>query len=668
MKWGTSGMIAVALIGGLCVLGAYVWTPTAILLANQQEAEWRALKNAEAALERGRVPHAWQFGFFLSTNAINEGLRLLEGTSVRHSALQTEHGALELKLLAAKLDTSRGAPIVTIGLAMQATTASGEPKGPAAILTGAGEFALQSIERNPTDREGAIARFRIVPLALVPQLKWGWFDLGKRNLLASPGVSVLIEALGEHMVLPISYREVVDLKLPLDKEETTPIKKGDDQIGSITLQSSSSIPTLRQPFSIDLLAVGPQGIWLLGDRAERRAKSSTPAPPPAANLRTALEELRKDVASRLETHFSSAADASMWIHKQVFTDLVGQLAVLPAESRVIRIRSTKVTGHLAEEKWHADLLGDGGFVVDLVGTDAISGTIRVGSVRSEWKAKQGLDLSAFVDLDLKARIHAHLDPIVGGGIGTTVGMEGSAKADLSGRVIVEPRDILGRKTITSVFALRCALVPVEILTDGRLVIDTAWTKVPKIGATIGQKLGDKAPKPSVLLSAVPQRVPLDSGKPKEELSVRYPLPAIDVTFAPLESRFEDDGLLVKTGLRFSPAPQRDWSSDEAVERQKFDDAVQALEEKPLDTCPPDSGIRVHLGAFEFGPNNEIIKFLNELRKLGKIPEQELKRIGNEVSTKKVEGWVADPADSFRRSEPGKVLEKVNEGLKKLNPF
>jgi hypothetical protein len=55
-----------------------------------------------------------------------------------------------------------------------------------------------------------------------------------------------------------------------------------------------------------------------------------------------------------------------------------------------------------------------------------------------------------------------------------------------------------------------------------------------------------------------------------------------------------------------------------------------------------------------------VKFLVAVGKLPQQALEELKRLGGEVSTDKIEGWVKNPTDSFQRSDVGKTAGQVQK--------
>jgi hypothetical protein len=72
-------------------------------------------------------------------------------------------------------------------------------------------------------------------------------------------------------------------------------------------------------------------------------------------------------------------------------------------------------------------------------------------------------------------------------------------------------------------------------------------------------------------------------------------------------------------------------------------------------CTDDGSTEITFGDIRFGSNNEIVKFLVSI---GKFSKEMGDRIGHEVSTEKLKEWVADPAGSFARSDPGKAADTV----------
>jgi hypothetical protein len=129
-----------------------------------------------------------------------------------------------------------------------------------------------------------------------------------------------------------------------------------------------------------------------------------------------------------------------------------------------------------------------------------------------------------------------------------------------------------------------------------------------------------------------------------------------VIVRPLEVTASDEGLLTVAALDVSLSSE--WI-DESRARAEAEDNLKAAfaERYKPPPCPGDTNFALLLGDLEFGPNNEIVKLLVQIGKLPRAALKEAERLGGELSTDKVKGWVERPADSFKRGEVGQTLRR-----------
>jgi hypothetical protein len=168
-----------------------------------------------------------------------------------------------------------------------------------------------------------------------------------------------------------------------------------------------------------------KGMWLIAS-SEKDALPKPPVPEGSRpdSLTHELESIRSTLL-RLDT---PAADVAVWLSSKPLLSILKRFADQPPAQRTVSIQSTKISGRIAEDNWRDDLLGKGGTFAEFVDDRSLSGQVVVSNIRSNWAPKQGLSVDLDAGAHADAKVHVHVDPLIGGGVGTTFGLIGDAVA------------------------------------------------------------------------------------------------------------------------------------------------------------------------------------------------------------------------------------------------
>jgi hypothetical protein len=129
-----------------------------------------------------------------------------------------------------------------------------------------------------------------------------------------------------------------------------------------------------------------------------------------------------------------------------------------------------------------------------------------------------------------------------------------------------------------------------------------------------------------------------------------------IAIRPREATAAEDGLLITAAL--AVALSHEWVDSSKVRADSEEKLRSEFANRYKQTpCPEEPSFALLLGDVEFGPNNEIVKFLVQIGKLPQAALKEAERIGKELRPEKVKGWVERPADSFKRGEVGRTLRR-----------
>ena len=311
-----------------------------------------------------------------------------------------------------------------------------------------------------------------------------------------------------------------------------------------------------------------------------------------------------------------SSDIAVWINGNAISSLAPKVSELPPEKRTATVSSDSFNGRIADKEWRDNILGKGGVFVEFNKPDAVHAALSVGEVSAKWLPTQGVAVSATAHLTATADVHVHIDPLIGGGVGTNVRMEGAGGTRLDGVMQISKVAVGSRTVLALVPRMRCNPTRLELKTDGKLVVSWGWTKVPSIGARVETAELNNLVSPLVLLSDAPNvlqgRTDKDEALPVNAggmlLRVTPAWKSAKIVTRPLEATAGDVGLLLSAALEVVSSSQidRDMGSRgeaEAELRRDVAEQVKAFE------CPTQMSVAVVIGDVEIGPNNEIVKFL-----------------------------------------------------------
>ena len=461
------------------------------------------------------------------------------------------------------------------------------------------------------------ARFSLQPLKLEPDIDWHSLRFGVRGyaseLLATGTAVLLAKAL--RLDLPIPDEASKDANISGDGR--VPVRDPQDQ-NWVHLKGSLSAGTVREEFSYAHPVFTEGGMWL---GAKRRTGGQAPLEQVArgsktdAQLDAEIADLRAKIR-QVDGPSGSQGDVAVWIKGDLFAALGKKLSELSPDKRTATLVSDQYQGRIAEKEWRDNILGKGGVFVEFNKPDAVHATISVGEVGAKWVPQRGLAVSAAAHVKATADVHVHIDPLIGGGVGTNLGMEGSGDAQIAGEMRISKVSVGPRTVLALDPKMQCNPAKVELKTDGKLVTNWGWTKVPAIGARVETAALNNVVQPAVILSDAPIAVRgrTDKGEPftidggGKTLLVTPAWKSAQVVLHLLDASAGDAGILASARLEVTSSPDedRDAQAREESEAKLKRDVAEQLK---AGDCSSDISIAVVIGDVEIGPNNEVVKML-----------------------------------------------------------
>jgi hypothetical protein len=236
-------------------------------------------------------------------------------------------------------------------------------------------------------------------------------------------------------------------------------------------------------------------------------------------------------------------------------------------------------------------------------------------------------------MDLRARIHAHVKPVVN--MGTVFGSEGGAGKRVTGTLDLTDKTVDGHSVLLLTATMPCDTLTADVTTDGRLVLGPIKVDLVKVGVRWTMPVPPTLGQPNLVFDDLPRRVALESPRTDDQTVTITPAhKAIEYTMHVTDAKATQTGYLVAANLDMQPVDDTELPAEIVSRRQALADRVRAEARAATNCSSVDPDMKVLFGGVEFGKNNEIVKaFTNMLHDLqhGPGPNNDITRnLGNVV--------------------------------------
>ena len=182
----------------------------------------------------------------------------------------------------------------------------------------------------------------------------------------------------------------------------------------------------------------------------------------------------------------------MYANAKFFDAAVNAFNKLTPDQRRIRAQLISREGHFKQKSNTVPPFGEGGYYVGFPSNDSLSGSAELSGLQSTWTDQAGLTLSGHIDMKAQADLKLHIDPYIGGGFSTTIGIDGSTRVPL--RLSLDARHIdFGNGSSAAVIGpvFECQQFPIK-LENSELI---------QFGIIIYEFIGDEQPSPQIIMSS-----------------------------------------------------------------------------------------------------------------------------------------------------------------------
>jgi hypothetical protein len=579
-------------------------------------AEWVALTLTDQALAKGAQPQNADAAVFLSNAVIDKALKQLAGTTIKPPVSKV--GDLTITVEGGRVLRSLG----LMGAVIDVNVSSAQ-RGIMVKMQLDGNLAFRGITPHPQSDEGSIAtaEFAISIMKAEPMLKWGFVDFPARQFLSEAISSGLMIALDNHLSIAVPFKDRLIFNTGFSSDATVPAPEG-----TVKLNTSLTGKILEQRFSFSAPLFLRSGVWLL---ATTSSSGQAPVVPPSvpklqpAELESHIAALREHVAT-VSRDLEQNYDLVLLLKGSALIGLVDQLRALPEANRTVAVHSTGTTGHLVDNET---------LLLELPDAHDVNASLVIGPPSATWMPGKGVSLATDLRMDLRARIHAHVKPVVN--MGTAFGLEGGAGKRVTGTLDLTDKIVDGHSVLLLTTTMPCDTLTADVTTDGRLVLGPIKVDLVKVGVRWTMPVPPTLGQPNLVLDDLPRRVALDSPRTDDQTVTITPAhKAIEYTMHVTDAKATQTGYLVAANLDMQPVDDTELPAEIVSRRQALADRVRAEARAATNCSSVDPDMKVLFGGVEFGKNNEIVKaFTNMLHDLqhGPGPNNDITRnLGNVV--------------------------------------
>ncbi|MGY4497815.1 hypothetical protein ACVWYH_001742 [Bradyrhizobium sp. GM24.11] len=590
-------LLAVLLFAVLVGIAASWGTYRHDYVVHEREgAEWAALTLTDQTLVQMHQPQDADAAVFFSNAVIDKALKQLTGTTI--GPVKSKLGDLVVTVEDARVQVGLG----ITGAVVDVKVASAQ-RSLAVNLKLEGDLSFRGIAPQAGDKPTATAEFAVGITKVEPEFNWGFLDVRGRNFLSEAISSGLMIAIDNHLTVAVPFEDRIAINTGFESDTT--MKAPDD---TVTLNMSLPDRVLDQRFSFSAPLFLHSGVWLLAATSASGQASVTPLALPdlqPSELESRIATLREHVSGATKD-WEQEGEFALFLSGKALVGFVGKLSALPEANRTVSVHSTGVTGHLVDNET---------ILLELPDATDINATMNAGAPSAVWTPAKGVALATDLRMDLHAKIHAHVKPVVN--MGTTLNLEGEAGKHVAGTIELANKNVDGHSVLSLGATMPCDTMTADVTTDGRLVMGPVKVDLVKVGVRWTMPIPLTLGEPNLVLDDLPRRVGLRSPKPDDHgIAVTPAHKAIEYVVHVTDAKATQNGYIVSAKLEMNSVDAAELPPEIIAQRHALTDSVKAAS-RAAAACPSvDSDMKVLFGGAEFGKNNEIVKaFTNALHDL-----------------------------------------------------
>lgn len=545
----------------------------------------RSLADKITVLRDPQFPNNVLSGVYIPDTQLNAVLRELTSVSTTFTPASPHWvGPLALSVLQLQVGSEPGINSIQFKLKVQSAkyhvTAYLKAKG---ILTVAG--------LGTTDKFGrSLVRIRILPSELRPEVSFANLAFFASGPLANALINQAAQYLAAtylQFTLPATFKN----PLLLPSSASFRVKIGSPNAFTAFAASLSGGNAFAPKSTLRICPIA-HGTWLFavanGDTPTPPASSANGAMPGSTNkVNTYMSLLKKLIGAS-----PRAKTASFFVDHNLFDKFLQSYISSGGSGRTISIRMTGYQGH-----WYHHPYGGAPLNVTLdVYPRSATATIRVLPSRFTWSRNSGVIYDIPLNMSAKVPLTAYVQPVVGG-FPVEVTLNGGVNAILKGDLKPEISSAGGRSERLILENIpQCSIVAPVVSTGGSIPIGLKYP-IQLADLTNTTVSADMLPRLLAFTIDLPKngRVSLN-----RRASVAARSIPIEMAIQPTALTLTNEGLLAAVTVSTSPGALH--AAANAVHHSASSSGVDTR-------CRAAGGPALLVAGVEFGPNNDLVKFL-----------------------------------------------------------
>jgi len=630
----------------------------------KNEAIYRGLNTTNKLVSSENFPKATEISLFLEKGIIEASLKGLEGTILTNKKEGEYNGWY------CKVNTLEFKPVIgAFNTNLMLTIFNDKDKKK-------GEIELENLliatygERDD-DKEQLNIRLDLLPIAYHLNAKvWG-VNIGtrKKNKFLADLFNMLA---GSNLHTNIAIRDKIESNFQLKKNtaDTMFYDNDEKEMGYVILKTKTEMHNIVNYLQFEAPAFLPNGLWINFSLAKQPLNIVDSQIEKVKIKKRNLDAVNDSLKNVIENKLTNE-NAVIWINKSMFTKTFTEINELPPSIRTVYVNSIEEKGHLAKEDW-VNYLGKGGYYAELTHKEAIRGTLVLKKIETRWEPKKGLSFDIDLKVKIKADVHVHFDPYIGGGFGGQINAVGTSNENLRGSVEFVKESIGDIEALLIKTNIECKNAKVTIASDNEEFGSIG--KLATIGIRTEQTIGDEYIEPTAFFSDIPLYYKFTEDRSKKDIYVDYPYKYMMTKFSIDNIQIDNEGVLININDSVIFTSNIGDIDKINFDNEKLNEGLKNYYSKQKKSCPELEPIVAFVGPFEFGPNNDVLKALAKLgadmEKLAgsiekewykylKDPDKSIADMPENVQ-KASEKAVKDFAAEAKRAQ--KILEKANKEL------
>lgn len=642
----TGGKLLLCAVVVALVVGTLKWWPedSTVRVRDSKTVE-NAMREAASGASEFPEPTAWDAALFLPLSFTNETLSRFVGAVVAAPLKKVP----DLRLAVQEVSMTGDFGQTPVRIKLRASTSDGKE---IADVVADGRFLFLGFTPPSTPDEKAKVKFGVAIDSLSLERKLGSWTIAPRRWLAELAADQVMVHFEER--LSFDFAVPFDLSYDAKYDAEHQLKTVDD--GWVKIHVKAEGTTISQSVVRANALFVPRGFWL-GVKF-KGGGDGTPRTMPTAPLPQLLAAYEKEASDGVRA----------WLNGAFLARTLDDLGKLSPEARTATVEVDTHEGALLNDNWYDKVLGKGGIEVRLENDDG--GGKATLTPHAQWTPEGlvvGLDVTGDADVDL----HVHVDPLVGGGVGTSLGAHGEISGKGSAVMRMSAIGTNARAFLLFPEVLANSGLQVQLKTDGKLKFDLLGKNFTMDVPGLGARASLSIPAGILPRIAVLTNEPFLVGLPKlaeagtkNGIALPDSLRSTYIVFDPQEASLSSGGYFLTAN-----ASLKNLTPNSAKEQREL--VRNELRQPKPDTRIAVGDVEVLIGDLAFGSNNDLIKFfltavntlkdaIDEVEKAGKAVEREARKIAKETGKAIGEGGkvVAQEVKDWPKDVKREVIKPV----------